>query len=445
MEEYSIAVLLEFGFHDIKKFIHSGLAKKFSERINVLWLAIDKGNLEFEEYFKSTGHPLIYFQQGEFRQNAFSIERMNDIIRNYWMVNKEIGTFHNYKKVRKKSVRSRLIGNGLLKYWFERKALKTVKDQYYSPAIEKIFKDYNVRFLIGTNYGSAFSKNAYVTANRIGISTFFLVGSWKDLYINDFIPFDFLEGIFVWSEQMKSSYLDHMHYLDRKKVIVSGNPTFDLLKTAKAKLDRQYYSVKYGIPLEATWLLYTMMPPGLVNDEIQTIILSANHILKSFNSKELVLIVRRNPNHSADDFVEIELPDNLIIADHYCTYDKQKDMLVQTSEGESEWIDLLNHCAGNLSVPSTVSLEFLTLNKPVLNIGYGPDGNPDERIRQHFKAGFYRPILENNLVMKVYYIEDLMESIEQLILKTKQSRSNDYNNMQYDLASDHILKYIIKE
>ena len=70
-------------------------------------------------------------------------------------------------------------------------------------------------------------------------------------------------------------------------------------------------------------------------------------------------------------------------------------------------------------MPSTVTLEFLKFNKPVLNIGFGPDGKFNNLLSQHFEAGFYRDIFKsNNLVHKAKNLNEFMKIVNTL-LKTE--------------------------
>ncbi|MZP57120.1 MAG: hypothetical protein GT600_16925 [Bacteroidales bacterium] len=436
-----LGILLEFGFHEIKKYIHSGFAAKLSEKFDIVWLAIDKGSPQFDSYFRDTGYPLIYFHAKDFRQSDSKIEARNQAIRRNWMISKNLGAFHNYSKVKSKSYRSYIIGSDLLKKIYERKAIRQTRELYLSNQLEEVLREYRVEHLLATGYASVFAKSSFVTADKLSIKTWYLVNSWKDLYINNFLPFDFLNGIFVWSEQMKRDYLYHMPYLDKNKIHVSGNPTFDVLKGSEPAHSRSHYAKKYGIPERADWILYTMMPPGLINDEIETVKFVANDLLQHYTPQEKVIIVRKNPNHSTDEFANMTLPLNTVIAEHYCTFDRDNDMIIQSPEGEQEWIDLLHHCAISLSVPSTVTLEFLTLNKPVINIGFGPDGKPDPRVNQHFEAGFYKPILSHQLVKKVENISNLTKciiSLNEIRNNTEEKPANE------KLGSDVILSHLLR-
>lgn len=419
----ALAILLEFGFHEIKKYIHSGFARKLAEKFDIIWLAVNKNSKEFDEYFRNTGFPLIYIDSKKFAEGT-KLEDYNQSVRRSYFVNHHKGLFHNYSTIRKKSFKTIIVGNTLFRYLFEKSSLSIIKRQYFSAYLDEIYKSNKVNMVLTTSYASSFSKAAMVTAHASNLKTWHLVNSWKDLFINNFLPFDFLDGIFVWSERMKLDYLKDMKYLNPAIIHVTGNPTFDALIDSTPARDRAYYSEKYRLNPQATWILYTMMPPGIVNDEIESIILVAHELEKHYTANEMMILVRRNPNHGKSDFLDTDLPENLRIADHYCTYDKNNDMIVQSSEGEQEWIDLLHHCSLNLSVPSTVSLEFLTLGKPVLNIGFGPDGKEDERVFQHFKAGFYRPLFEDNIVKKVMDISELSNILASLSARMTNLPSN---------------------
>jgi len=404
----NLAILLEFGYHEIKKYIHSGFAEKLSEKYNIYWFAIDKKNKEFHNYFSNIGKQLIYIDEIQLPTPNKKTEVRNQTIRRAWMQNKKVGQFHNYKKVGTSTLKTKLIGNNILKSYYEKKTLQYITSNYTNTYLKKQFLKYEIDSLLFTSYNSNFIKAAVITAQQMELKTWYIVNSWKDLYTNNFAPFKKLTAIFVWTAQMQKDYLYHCPYLKNTSIHITGNPTFDALLNYQPKQSLAYYTKKYNFNPNAKIGYYTMMPPGLVNDEIETIVLTATYLLKLHSKESLVLFVRRNPNHDKDVFTELELPENVILTEHFTTYDKEKDLIVQTAEGEQEWLDLLHYTHFNLSVPSTVTLEFLTINKPVLNIAYGPKGKTDNRVSQHFKAGFYKPLFKNNkLVKQINSVNDI--------------------------------------
>jgi len=419
-----LGIIVEFGFHDLKKYIYSGFGSKLGEHFNIVWLAIQKNSEEFDRLFRETGYPIIYFDKDDFKVSG-KTENHNTSVRRAWMNRKNLGQFHNYKTIEPGFLRSFVLGNELIKRYYENKTLNLIEKKYYNQEISTFIEKHKIDILLGTGYSSAFSKSVFITGNRKKLPCFLLINNWKDIYVNNFIPFRFLAGLFVWDEKMKNDCLIHMPYLEPDKLIISGNPVFDFLKTSVPLHDRQFYARKYKIDPNADWLYYTMMSPLAGTNEIDTVIAVGEALQKKCKKEEKVILLRRNPQHNVTDFTDIKLPDNVVLTDHYSYFDKIKDMHTQSPEGEQEWIDLLHHCCLNLSVPSTVTLEFLTLNKPVINIGFDHNGIPDKRLKQHFEAGFYRPMFDNSLVKKAMHIDDAVELIlndhlEDNLLKEKE-------------------------
>ena len=436
----TLGILLEFGFHEIKKYIHSGFSKKAAEKFNIIWFYIDKGSQEFDDYFQGTGFPMVKIDESKLRNGISQIEARNDSVRRAWMVSNRLGAFHNYKLINKLTLRDKIIGTNLIKKYYERKALKEIANIYNSPYLAQLLYGYKVQHLLATGYSSLLSRTAFVTANASNIKTWYLVNSWKDLYVNNFIPVDSLDGIFVWSDDMYKSYLKHMPYLKKSHIVITGNPTFDaLIEHQNTKL-KSHYASKYGVSESAKWVVYTLMPPGMNNDEIETTILVANELKKKYSSDEVVILLRRNPNHDKDDFKEINLPNNLVLTEHFCTFDKEKDLIIQSKEGEDEWLDILHYADINFSVPSTVTLEFITLNKPIINIGFGSDGKFNTLLLQHFEAGFYKKLFSDNpLVNQVLSVEHLLIKVEETLglLDARQKHLD-----KTSLSSDKIIQHI---
>lgn len=413
MKRKTIGIPLEYGFHEIKKFIHSGFARRLSSKFDIVWFVLRKDSAEFDEVFRSTGFPVIYIDQSILPGISLKVERYDRMVRGSWMINKGYGSFHNYRKIQQKTFKSFILGNTLLKNLLSKIVLKKVKEYYFKDQLAALYTENNIDAVFSTSYNSIFSKCIFATAFHQNIDAWYLVNSWKDLYVDNSIPFDFLKGIFVWSDEMKRDYMNHIPHLNSSIFHSTGNPSFDPIVKAKPVYSRTHYANKYSIPENAQWLYYTMMPPGLVNNELDTIMTVANELGKHWAASEKVILIRRNPNHHKTEFSSVALPGNVVLTEHFIVYDKVKDMIVQSTEGELEWVDLLNYTDINLSAPSTVTLEFLIKNKPVINIGFDYTGHHDHRIDQHFDAGFYKPLFLKKEVFPCMDLKDLKKIIDE--------------------------------
>ncbi len=412
-----LAIILEYGFHDVKKYIHSGLVKELGCYFDIVWIALDKQNSTFDDYFKNTGYPLIFLKDDQIVSYDSKLNGYNQTVRRSWMVNNDLGLFHNYSIVRTKSLKTIFFGNPLFKIIFEYLTLQQIK-KFENSNLTALYQQHKIDKILFTGYSSTFVKNIVATAIKKDIPTYCIVNSWKDLYVNNFVPFRSNTRFFVWDEQMKKDYLYHMPYLKKNNIIAAGNPTFDYLIGSIPKFDRIYYSQKYSISKVDQWIYYTMMPPGIVDDEIQTILFIAHELLVEFGT-EFIILIRRNPNHKPDEFSILDLPANVRLTEHYCLFDKEKDLLIQTEEGEREWLDLLHHTGLNFSVPSTVTKECMILGIPVFNIAFNQHDLVDSRLQQYFDAGFYKNLFQVNGVYMVKSINQLIQHLKDINLSKK--------------------------
>ena len=101
---------------------------------------------------------------------------------------------------------------------------------------------------------------------------------------------------------MRDKYLQRIPFLKSSILAVSGNPSFDAILNHKSLLTRRFYSKKYNISPKSKWILYTMMPPGIVNNEIDVVKSICNEIVEQCIDNEVIILLRKNPNHHKNDF-----------------------------------------------------------------------------------------------------------------------------------------------
>ena len=76
--------------------------------------------------------------------------------------------------------------------------------------------------------------------------------------------------------------------------------------------------------------------------------------------------------------------------------------LIPAYEDLSEYTSCLKHCAMGINPASTVSLELMMFDKPVMNIGFDPPGSDLPRAyrwSRHIDFDHYRPVADSGGVM----------------------------------------------
>jgi hypothetical protein len=229
------------------------------------------------------------------------------------------------------------------------------------------------------------------SAKEAKIKVWGLVNSWKDLYTNDFVSFT-PEGLFTWSDNMAENFVTHNPHLEGRVKAV-GNPAFDVFIGFKPVHERSFYESKYGIKQNSNVLVYTMINP-MVTSEENLVISLIHQSLKANLSHDWHLLVRKNPLHHNTSYPELEALDNLSFMEHYWQWDPTKDLAVQAKDGEIEWYDMIHFSSCNISVASTVSMEFLVSKKNVINIGFNGKGCEDSNLVRFSEAPYYKTLCD---------------------------------------------------
>lgn len=158
-----------------------------------------------------------------------------------------------------------------------------------------------------------------------------------------------------------------------------------------------------------------MISPTAISYELEILQLIGNTILELFTKEEVFIIVRKNPMHDKDQYLNSDIPENIRILDHFWEWDAENDMTIQQKEGEDEWMDLLHYTNFNISIASTVTLECLKVAQPVINIGFDQKGTEDPNIVRYAQAPFYRDILNWDAVFFTPSIEDFKKAIVHIV------------------------------
>jgi hypothetical protein len=94
----------------------------------------------------------------------------------------------------------------------------------------------------------------------------------------------------------------------------------------------------------------------------------------------------------------------------------RKEWLTPMYEDAAIYSALLRHCCLGINVASTVSLELLMHDKPVINLGFDPPGSAlpaSMRYERHLIFDHYRPVAESGAVMVAMSPDDLRRMIPQ--------------------------------
>jgi hypothetical protein len=218
----------------------------------------------------------------------------------------------------------------------------------------------------------------------------------------------------MWNEGMKAQLLELYPQIQPEQVIVTGTPQFDYHFQVEYIWPYEKLSAKVGLDPERPFILYTT---GMASDfrEEHRIVEEVIRYLKELDlQSKPQLLVRTYIKGTSDEMKALAEkmksdPDVVfpsILWDKKWIMPLHEDLYVYTS--------LLHHTCLGINAASTVSLELMMLDKPVINLGFEPPGSdlPHwSRFSRHVGYEHYRPVVQGGGVMVARSVEDLREMI----------------------------------
>ncbi|MEO6233220.1 MAG: hypothetical protein ABJB11_01810 [Ferruginibacter sp.] len=403
-----VGIFIQWGFHELRSIILSGLAKELNSKYEAVIYTFDKDSVLYQTYLEEAGCPYKYLDKKLFNVSISRNDAINESIRKAFMRVNGVGNFRNYEKPKDLSAIDFVKGNKLVWRLASFYTRKKLAKEYKSKSISDLFKKEGLTDILMVGYSNINNQVIAFSAQDAGIKVWAMVNSWKDLYTNDFVSF-VPDGLFTWSNNMTKNYLAHNPHL-KGRVTTVGNPAFDVFFEFSPVHQNQYYEAKYNIKPGAQIFIYTMINPLVTKEEHHTIELIYK-TLKATLVQDWHLLVRKNPLHDDAQYPELEQLQNLSFMQHYWEWDAKKDLAVQEKEGEIEWYDMIHYSTCNISVASTVSMEFLIAQKPVINIGFNGTGKEDANLSRFSEAPYYRKLSGEPNVFITNTIEVFIEVI----------------------------------
>ena len=258
-------------------------------------------------------------------------------------------------------------------------------------------------------------------AHRSGIATAGFIFSWDNLTSRSriFPPYD---HYLVWNRGMRDQLLSMYPRIRPEQVHITGSPQFDFHFQPQYRLSRAELCRRIGADPERPFILYTTGMAEHFPEEHRTVEYIARLLPELEHRPQLV--VRTYIKDTSRDMSELaarRLPDVLfpeVLWERRWFTPLPEDLKVYTS--------LLHHAAVGINAASTVSLELLMLDKPVINLGFDPPGSRIPfyfRWRRHLEFDHYRPVVESGAVAVADRPEEMLPLLHQALAEPQRLSS----------------------
>lgn len=290
------------------------------------------------------------------------------------------------------------------------------------------------------------------SAKRLKIKTASFIFSWDNLASKGRMlgTFDFY---FVWSDLMKSELLEFYPHTAKETVFVVGTPQFEPYVMSKYDITEANFRDKFGLNSNTKIICYSCADASIgANDSIHI-----KAVYDYFKTKKgFQLLVRTSPADDGTRFNELKhnYPDIIWnVPKWYQARDGHTEAWSQRLPSSEDVIDLkaiLNYSYLNINMLSTMSLDFMLFDKPVINTVFGNESNGLYNDQRFLNYRHYDYVIKSGAVSIAKDKSSLFRHLDAAIanpnLKAKQRKAIIDLEISCELkgTSQRITKYLSK-
>ncbi len=260
-------------------------------------------------------------------------------------------------------------------------------------------------------------------ARRMGIRTAVFVFSWDNLTSQSriMVPYD---DYLLWNEGMRRQLLEIYPQVPSERVLAVGTPQFDFHFKPEFQLDREELCRRIGIDPDRPYVLYTTGIDNHFFEEHFHVAKVARLLQELDLPVKPQLVVRTYVKGTSPEMHALAksgLPDTVfppVAWDEHFQTPRYEDLAVYTS--------LLRHTALGINAASTVSLELMLFDKPIINLRYDPPETDLQWCRgyeRHILFDHFRPVAESGATMVANSDEDLARMLERSLTQPEADSS----------------------
>jgi hypothetical protein len=269
--------------------------------------------------------------------------------------------------------------------------------QQFSFKQNKVTKEYSkllqneaVDILFFTHQRPSFIAPLIYAAEKLKIKTTAFIFSWDNLASKNRMAGNF-DYYLVWSDLMQSELMHFYTKIKSEHIEVVGTPQFEPYVLEQYQTTKEAFFKKFGLDsLKKTICFSCGDISTSKNDELYIQIIA--NAIKSNTIEEVNFIVRTSPAEDAIRFAALveqypfihwNFPDWSLTREGHQEVWSQR---VPTIEDVKDLRALIEYCDLNINMLSTMSLDFMQFDKPVINTVFGNSSNGlynDQRFLQY--------------------------------------------------------------
>jgi hypothetical protein len=278
----------------------------------------------------------------------------------------------------------------------------------------QLYRQLGLDCLVTAGYASPGAIQALQAAARGDVATVVLTNSWKDVYCHPYVVVP--PGRIGVAGLPEADHLRRWSpHLNAASIAVTGSLHLQRFLKPTRIIPRAEFCRSAGLDAGLPFLCYTAASPYAVAGEdliVEELLQAIQHhrvrpqVLLRLNPREV------GPREDGGRFHALQqrFP-GLVIQKPRWEWDRSADWNALLREDVDHWVATVHHSAFNVSIPSTVTLEFAALGRLTLNVCF--DANPPIPLEtsnaRFWDAPFYLQIRKSPFVAGAFSRQEFRE------------------------------------
>jgi hypothetical protein len=257
-----------------------------------------------------------------------------------------------------------------------------------------------------------------LAAGLLGIPRAVWIRSWDNLTSKIHALPD-AEIFFVWSDLMAHELRQYFPEYAHRQTILTGPLQFDGHHDPANVIPREEFCARMGLNPNRSIILYCTGGPHIMTKEYFVIRDLQKVVADMPAHVRPQILVRVHPYSWNSDFRAYESLRDV------CLWPREKDAPAMAGGSTTGLIDdykimmsSFHHQAVNVNIASTVTLDSVVLDKPVINVAY--DGSqrlhPFVSAARSYRYDHYKPVVRSGAVSVAYSLDDLRKYVNQALV-----------------------------
>jgi hypothetical protein len=277
-------------------------------------------------------------------------------------------------------------------------------------AWEHLYEELGLDCVVAADYASPSAVDALLAAGRKNVAAVVLANSWKDVYAHPYVAAP--PTRFGVPASPEADYLRRASQLS-DRIAVVGSLHLERFLKPSAILGRAEFCRQAGLDASRPFVCYTAAAPRTVAGAMageESIVETMLETIEHHRSRPQVLL-RLNPREDGERFQPLQSRfANLVLQEPSWEWNPREDWNAPLPQDLDSWVATVHHAAFNVSIPSTVTLEFSAAGRLTLNICFDAHPQPPEASNARFwDAPFYQGIRNSPFVAGAFSEREFRE------------------------------------